>query len=157
MTGPETDGAGAPDPAERRRRWRGRIVLGVLALGAVVMLALPNLITWWHSGELCPSTLMKEGRTARGIDWRVTRSDCGETVGVVWQVRVVAPGGVSQPIYDARGWPEVEGVDEADEGVLAIRLARSPDDGSAPEVRVHVDHKGRPADPARFLAGHRLN
>jgi hypothetical protein len=147
----------SPDAAEKRRRWRGRVLIGALVLGAVVMLALPNAITWWRSGELCPMTETATGRTPRGIDWRVLKADCGETVGVVWQVRVVAPNGVSQPIYDARGWPEVEGVEQVDENALKVKLARSPDDGSAPEVTVHVDYKGRPADAARFLAGHRLN
>lgn len=145
------------DKAERRRRWRGRIVIGVLALGALVMIALPNVITWWRSGDLCPSTLVEQGRTPRGIDWRVSKADCGEAVGIVWQVRVVAPGGVSQPIYDARGWPEVTGVEQVADNALTVKLARSPDDGSAPAVTINVDHKGRPANPARFLAGHRLN
>lgn len=143
--------------AERRRRWRGRALIGALVLGAVVMLGLPNVITWWQSGNLCPVTTLNTGRTPRGIDWRIEKADCGTEVGIVWQVRIIAPGGVSQPIYDARGWPEVEGVEQAGEGILKVKLARSPDDGSAPEVLVHVDYKGRPADAARFLAGHRLN
>lgn len=149
--------APGPDPVERWRRWRGRIVIGVLALGAVALIVLPNVITWWQSGDLCPSTLVTSGRTPRGIDWRVAKADCGEAVGIVWQVRIVAPGGVSQAIYDARGWPEVTGVEQTADTILTVKLARSPDDGSAPEVAVTVDHKGRPANAARFLAGHRLN
>jgi hypothetical protein len=143
-----------------RASWRpraGQVLVVVLVLGGVVMLTLPNLISWWKSGELCPSTVMNHGRTPRGIDWTITRSDCGDAVGEVWQVRLIAPGGVSQPVYDARGWPQAQSVEQVDENAVRIRLDRSPDDGAPPEVVVQIDSKARPANAARFLAGHRLN
>jgi hypothetical protein len=133
------------------------MVVGLLVIGAIIMLGLPNIVTWWKSGELCPSEVKNHGRTPRGIDWTITRSDCGDAVGEVWQVRLIAPGGVSQPIYDARGWPQARAVEQAGDSAVKVLLDRSPDDGSPAEVVIDIDSKARPANPARFLAGHKLN
>lgn len=129
---------------------RGRIVLLLFGAAALALILSPAILFRAVAPSLCPSRLIGEGRAPNGVNWEITRSDCDERR-VVWQVRVAPPQGVLRLAYDAENGPEPEAVEQSGR-VVTIRLKSPLADGAA-SVRVELDHRARPKEPARVRAG----
>ena len=152
MNAPSPDPTnGELGPQARAQRRRNRLIIAIFGLLALVFVASPPVIRWWMQRGICPAEVTAKGRSS-GTDWEITRSECGATVGVVWQVRIIPTGGASWPIYDARGGPVPTGYEQ--EGFSGTVALQSPPKGATEaKVTVELDMKGRPKAAARYVDG----
>jgi hypothetical protein len=129
---------------------RSRLVLLGFAAVALALILSPAIVMRLVQPTLCPTATVEQGRVENGVAWEITRSDCaaGRTV---WQVRVAPLQGRLRLAYDAEGGPEPAGVAQRGRTVT-VSLKTPLADGSR-AVEVELDHRARPTEPARIVAG----
>ncbi len=132
---------------------RGRLVLMVVGVAAVVAIAVPTAITSWYSRDFCPTEVTARG-TSDGAAWDVARSTC-DGGRIVWQLRVVPAKWVSTLVYEAEGGPAPAGWSQSGfDG--EVRLVEPLSTGET-TLAVRIDVKGRPLKPIRVRQGTRLD
>jgi len=145
----------SPDfvPGKRRRPSGGVLTLAAFAACGFVFLILPNLVIWWGTRGLCPSTITERGKTD-GTAWEILRSDCGGADGLVWQLRVIPDRGYSAVVMESRGGPQPVGWEQAGfEG--SVVLSAPPQGETSVRVTLPLDPKGQPIGKVDFLDGKR--
>lgn len=137
--------------AARRQNRRNRGIILIFVVLALVFVVSPPVIRWWMQQGICPAEVTAKGRNS-GTDWEVTRSDCGATVGTVWQVRIVPTAGASWAVYDARGGP-VPLAYEQSGFTGTVTLQTPPKGATETTIPIELDMKGRPKKTVRFVDG----
>jgi len=146
--------AGETTPADETRRRRGRRLLLILGLFALVALAGPWLVRAWIARDLCPTVVTKSG-DADGTRWEIARSDCGDGR-IVHQLRIVPPKGYSTLVYETEGGSLPLGWTQS--GFVGKLELDHPLVGESDVVLdVPLDPKGRPKTVLHVRAGKRVS
>jgi hypothetical protein len=128
-------------------------MVGAFAICAFLFLVFPYLLIWWGSRDVCPSVITTHGKTD-GTAWEISRSDCGGSTGIVWQMRVIPDKGYSAVVMESRGGPEPVGWEQAGfEGTVV--LSAPPKGEGSVRVRLKLDPKGQPLGGVDFRDGQR--
>ncbi len=129
------------------------MILLAFGIAGLLFLAVPNIVIWYGSRDLCPSTVTKSGLND-GTRWEVLRNDCGGDIGVIWQLRVIPDKGYSAVAMQARGGPEPVGWSQS--GFQGqVHLAAPPEGETSDLATIKLDPKGQPIGMVEFVNGRR--